>query len=82
MRKDQKPQAAKQRTPAPVQQTPNQVFRAWVSSSGRSVDDVAADMGLTAEQVHRLMHGKATITHSTAHRLHRITGMPPEIWIK
>jgi plasmid maintenance system antidote protein VapI len=83
MREQKKESTPKPRQPKPtVQPTPNQMLRAWIAASGRTVDDVAADIGMDRKQVSELMQGTASISHSTAHRLHRITGMRWEIWLK
>ncbi len=65
---------------AAVDQAPGRTLRETLDTLGMDQRELATRTGLSAKHVNLVIHGKAPITHATAIRLERVTGVPARMW--
>lgn len=53
-----------------------------IGSLSMSQAELAVRAGLSARTVNLIVQGKAPITHETAIRLERVTGVPAHFWLR
>jgi HTH-type transcriptional regulator/antitoxin HigA len=59
---------------------PGRTLRETIDTLGIDQRELAARAGLSAKHVNQVIKGIAPITHDTAIRLERVTGVPARMW--
>lgn len=53
-----------------------------IPATGRPVSEIAALLGITRQQFHRVLSGESAVSPAMAHRLGKLCGNGPGIWAR
>ncbi len=66
----------------PPKQTHGDVISAWLKRHNKTVERLSLETGLNIAYLRSVIGGRTAITHSTAHRLQRVLGIPARDWLR
>lgn len=59
---------------------PGDTILEWIEEADVGEGDLAQRLGMSAENLNRMIRGKATLSQESALRLESVTGIPARIW--
>ena len=66
----------------PQPKTPGQTLMNWMKKSEKDVEWLSVEIALPVNDIQGIIEDRVSITHSTACRLQRVTGVAVEKWME
>lgn len=59
---------------------PGEYIREWMEDAGIKVTELSRRLDVSRKHVSELIHGKAPLSPTMAHKLETVTGVPARLW--